>query len=193
MKKAIISVLVLVLVTAGAFAVYFGVHKSNDKISKQDASAIVDIDENDFEIINYYCEKSNKGSINKLDFYNELLVLELDISNMPQAEKSTFLSSFEDCEKQQELMSKLQGIADENEKQLWISNILGQESAWKRRTQSFENTNIKSSVNLYMLETDNSDKAFLILDQSSICGQDTIVIVESSLDTVSRLKIRRDF
>ena len=92
MKKAIISVLVLVLVTAGAFAVYFGVNKSNDKISKQDASAIVDIDENDFEIINYYCEKSNKGSINKLDFYNELLVLELDISNMPQAEKSTFLS-----------------------------------------------------------------------------------------------------
>lgn len=168
MKKAIISVLVLALVTVGAFAVYFGVNKSNDKISKQDASAIVDIDENDFEIINYYYEKSNKGSINKLDFYNELLVLELDISNMPQAEKSTFLSSFEDCEKQQELISKLQGIADENEKQLWISNILGQESAWKRRTQSFENTNIKSSVNLYMLETDNSDKAFLILDQSSI-------------------------
>ena len=82
MKKAIISVLVLVLVTAGAFAVYFGAHKSNDKISKQDASAIVDIDENDFETVSLSLNEDEHQRLiaakkSEIDFGNSDLVKDI--------------------------------------------------------------------------------------------------------------------
>ncbi len=167
-KKIILSfILILFIICGVVFGTIAKEVEYNSKIGKSEITEITGIPENNFEVANSYCRKSNSDSSNPFKFYKKLLVLNLNINDLNETETRNFLASFSICQKNDTMMEMLSDTTD-TEKSKWMSELNSDNLIWHSRTQQFEDENIKSSVELYLISSENSNTVYLILDQTDI-------------------------
>lgn len=169
MKKKSISIVLIIciilLLLFGYFILQNGVvYKSNMENSDMETVGL-QMQKEQFEIVNQYCTKSNKNSSNPFIFYKEFSVLELNVENDFDTELFINSNSLKPCTDTSEIKKTLSQLSDKNNE--WMQSIIKNNTNWYGTTCQFEDTHIKSSVNLYFVST-NSSTIYIILDQRYI-------------------------
>lgn len=163
--KTILIVCILLILLLSYFILQNGVvYRSKIKNINNIKISELQIQKEQFEMVNQYCTKSNKNSSNPFIFYNEFLVVELNTDNKFDLKTFIDANSFVVCTDESDIKNTLSGLSNENNE--WMRKIID-DTTWYQTTCQFEDKHIKSSVNLYLIST-NSSTIYIILDQRYI-------------------------
>ena len=169
----IITVLILLLVITFLIPITY-----NTTVEKKDILVIEDfcLKENEFEIINSYCKKSNKTSINPFEIYNELFVVEISVNNASSivGYPNTESRDFYKCSTEPEPL-KDNGFTNyyilktipEFTTEKWVNAIYDKSLNWYISTPPKDEDFGKKSAKFFVAYNEsNPTIAYLILDQS---------------------------
>lgn len=137
------------------------------KINREELIEVTDLSLDDFNNIDCYSKKSNANSVNKFNFYNELLVVKLEAPESVDDNIKSILDGFEICPPNNEVLENVNAFF-QNENILWLSELNDSNIIWNKRLQQFENNDIKSSVTLYFLYSRTTNNCYIVLDQINI-------------------------
>lgn len=171
MKKAkfiIIIIVFLLVISIGGTILY----KNNEnnlyvtKISKENIAEITGLELDNFDVIDSYSKKNNVNSSSCFKFYNELLIVKLNL-NQENDDVNVIPDDFEICNTNNDLIDYINSCFQMYDIP-WLNDLGDTKVTWYNRVQQFEDRNIKSSVTLYFLENQNSNDYYIILDQTDV-------------------------
>lgn len=169
----IITVLILLFVITFLMPI-----KYNTTVEKKDILAFEDfyIKENEFEIINSYCKKSNKTSIIPFKMYIEFLIVEISVNNAnsivgyPNTESRDFYKCSTEPEPLKDngftnyyILKKIPEYTNEK----WVDSIYDKNLKWYISTPQADSVFGKESAEFFVVYNEsNPTIAYLILNQS---------------------------